>query len=92
MDTSFFLLLAASAFFLIYIGTLMLNVHFRGDFGIITDLSVRKVRNRAFKSTGEYQENLMDLFFVPLDDLNLLFFPFSSGYNSRMSHMNFKEG
>lgn len=40
MDSSFFLSLSACVSSLMYIGTLLLNVQFRGDFGIMTDQAV----------------------------------------------------
>jgi len=88
MDTSFFLTLLACTSSLLYIGTLMLNVHFRGDFGVITDLTIRRTRARG--PSGD--ESMIDLLYIPVDDLSLLMIPTMSGYSARLSHLNVKEG
>jgi hypothetical protein len=90
MDTSFFLTFISCSSFSLYIGTLMLNVQFKGDFGVITDLAIRRARSRN-PSANIDQETLLDFLLIPIDDLSLLMVPSMSGYTARLSHLNVKE-
>jgi hypothetical protein len=90
LDVSFFLTLVACMSFLVYLGTLLLNMNFKGDFGIITDVTIRRSRTRNH-SNAKF-ENLLDIMHIPVDDITLLMVPSVSGYSSRLSHMNMKEG
>jgi len=90
MDTSFFLTLTACTSFLVYLGTMLLNMNFKGDFGIITDLTLRRPRSRHSSSTPT--DSLLDMMYIPVDDMTLLMVPSVSGYSSRLSHLNMKEG
>ena len=96
-DTSFFLTLISCTSFLLYIGTLMLNIHFKGDFGTITDVTIRR-SSRQENGVGFVDWlRLFSLTYITLlhDDVSLLLLPSnasSSGYNSRFSHLNMKEG
>jgi hypothetical protein len=89
MDTSFFLTLLACMCFLVYLGTLLLNMNFKGDFGVITDLTVGRRRSKKSPSTPD---SLLDMMYIPVDDMTLLMVPSQSGYSSRLSHLNMKEG
>ena len=90
MDTSFFLTFISCSSFSLYIGTLMLNVQFKGDFGVITDLAIRRARSRN-PSANIDQETHLDFLLIPIDDLSLLMVPSMSGYTARLSHLNVKE-
>ena len=91
-DTSFFLTVVACTALLLYIGTLMLNLSHRGDFGVITDVTIQAKRGRISESGFSCMDwlRLFALTYATLlyDDITLLLIPSSP----RFHHLNFKEG
>jgi hypothetical protein len=94
LDSSTFLLLALCLSCTLYVATLLLNIHFRGDFGIITDEAVVPEQwlshsSRAPESSklSQVWNKFVDYFNVPMSDLGLLFSPGLAGYNARMQNL-----
>ena len=96
-DTSFFLTLISCTALLLYIGTLMLNLSHKGDFGTITDITIQSRRGRTVSDSGFSfidWSRLFALTYITLlyDDISLLLIPSHMSHSARFQHLNFKEG
>jgi hypothetical protein len=91
MDSSFLLALSACICSLLYIGTLLLNVQYRGDFGLITDPSAGTVSAATLRRIGNSAALLErhdgDLLSTPLRDINLLFSTVVVGYGTKLHNL-----
>jgi hypothetical protein len=97
LDSSMFLLLTMCLSVLLYVASLLLNIHFRGDFGVITDEAVTPPVGPAVGhaedgaagagADGEGWNKLLNYFAVPLGDIGLLFSPELTGYNARLRNL-----
>jgi hypothetical protein len=97
LDSSMFLLLTMCLSVLLYVASLLLNIHFRGDFGVITDEAVTPPVGPAVGhaedgaagsgADGEGWNKLLHYFAVPLGDIGLLFSPELMGYNARLKNL-----
>eukprot|EP01041_Mallomonas_annulata_P007690 gene7690-15739_t len=81
LDSSLPLALVALLGTLLYLSSLLLQVRFRGDFGVMSDQAVRRERMDG-RSGCCY-----DLLRVPRADIALLFSPIGAGYGAAMFHL-----
>lgn len=95
-DTSFFLTVTSCTALMLYIGTLMLNLSHKGDFGTITDVTIQSRRGRTSESGFSFMDwlRLFVLTYITLlyDDVSLLLLPSHMSHSARFQHLNFKEG
>ena len=93
LDSSMFLLLTMCLSALLYVASLLLNIHFRGDFGVITDEAVTPRAGHAEDGAsaagadGKGWNKLLNYFAVPLGDIGLVFSPALTGYNARLQNL-----
>ncbi len=85
MDASFFLAFTACFSLLIYMGTLLMNVQFYGDFGIIIDQAIENDTDEDHNS--DRKSNLVELFSLPIGDITTLFAPSVTGFNARLFNL-----
>ena len=84
LDSSMFLLLSACMSGLLYIASMLLSIHFIGDFGIMTDEAVASMQAR---DAQELVVQLKHFFSMPMQDCGLLFNPATAGYDARMYNL-----
>ncbi len=78
---------------LLYVLSLLINVQFRGDFGLMTDQAVRKAGLGARQSSplihsdDDSSKGVVDILEVPLGDLSLLLSPPTNSYGSRLHNI-----
>jgi hypothetical protein len=101
MNASFHMAICACMTGLIYLGSLLLSVQFRGDFGVMPDEAVKKpspaqshTGTHTLRSLGRNHvpaddggSGLTEMLDIPLSDLTLLLAPPSGGYGTRMHNM-----
>ena len=69
---------------LLYIASMLLSIHFIGDFGIMTDEAVASMQAR---DAQELVVQLKHFFSMPMQDCGLLFNPATAGYDARMYNL-----
>ena len=99
-DSSVFLLLTAGVSMVVYVASLLLSIHFHGDFGIITDEAATSSEVNRLERSGRKAPTaaaalsmgwdfhaLRQYFALPLDDLRVLFRPSKAGYDARLQNL-----
>lgn len=87
MDASLPLVLVAVLGTLLYLSTFLLQVKFRGDFGVITEQSIAARKARG-GSSGFSTHGFFDLLRVPVADIAHLLSPVGAGHEATL--LNFK--
>lgn len=92
MNSSFFFSVTGCVCSLIYVLSLLINVQFRGDFGLLADTSIRSSGMSQFirKSIGggsvDENSSIEEFLDVPIGDITLLFSP-SASPNARLHNV-----
>ena len=84
LDASLPLALVALLGILLYLSSSLLQVRFRGDFGIVSDQAVRRP---ITSKGGERSQGFIDFLVVPASDIAQLFAPIGTGYESTMLNL-----